>query len=301
MDNPRDIADIIDLWQGEESPAHITFREELKENVAYLKQLFFSGIPGKILASAFMVLFLCILSMLFVLLYYLYAVFNKNLSARSLVLSIIEVICFLGYIMASITVLCIGFLDQRGVISLPKVKDTHVSNVEYLGQLIANSQIDIIFLSDYCTSKLEALDRSVSKADRWWNTIIISVLLGILIATIPPLLSFILEAYKHEALLSNLPFEILISTLFSFFKVLMMFVFFTIVLYVLGFFIIRLWFKYVCHRNAYQSLSEAIESYKVFNLNSKNLSHRHLDYVYKPNIGGISRDVKMKHRRRGCR
>ena len=265
MDNPRDIADIINLWQGEESPAHITFREELKEGVAYLKQLFFSGIPGKILAFAFMVFFLCILSMLFVLLYYLYAVFNNNLSARPLVLSIIGVICFFGYIMASIAVLCIAFLDKRGVISLPKGKDTHVSNVEYLGKLIANAQIDIIFLSDYCTSKLEALDRSISKADRWWNTIITSALLGTLIPTIPPLLSFILEAYKHEALLSNLPFEVLISTLSLFFRILMMFVFFTIVLYVLGFFIIRLWFKYVCHRSAYQSLSEAIASYKIFN------------------------------------
>lgn len=58
MDNPRDIADIINLWQGEESPSHITFREELKESVAYLKQLFFSGIPEKILAFAFVVFFL---------------------------------------------------------------------------------------------------------------------------------------------------------------------------------------------------------------------------------------------------
>ena len=57
MDNPRDIADIINLWQGEESPAHITFREELKEGVAYLKQLFFSGIPGKILAFAFIFMY----------------------------------------------------------------------------------------------------------------------------------------------------------------------------------------------------------------------------------------------------
>ncbi|WP_455021048.1 hypothetical protein [Lancefieldella rimae] len=265
MDSPKDIADIINLWQDKDSRTHITFRDELKETGAYLIQLFRSGIPGKILASAFILLFLSLLIVLFGTLYYDYSVFDNNFSATPLALSVIVIICFLVALAMSVAIMIILNLDKRGIISLPKVKDIRMSDVEYLDYLTAHTQIDVIFLDNYCSKKLKSLEKSIDRADRYWTTIIMSVFLGTLVPTISPVLSFIFESYKQEDSLRNLPLETLISAILSFFFILITFIILAIAIYMLGFFIIHLWFKYVRHRNAYQSLSEAIASYKIFN------------------------------------